>query len=1214
MYAAKLRKYCHRAAAILLAAVFWCCATLPLLAEDQPKRIIRVPCGINTMFTLDENGEPTGACADYLERLAIVNGWEYEYIETNWPEAVKMLQTGELDLLFPTSYAPGREETMEFSSIVGGYLTSGLLAKSGGDYDYEDFDAFDGARIGVTQSSTTADSLADFAASRGFSYTPVYVESNDEKLQALQEGRVDLVLSVSAAEDTALVAVLDAAPFYFTVRKGNTALLAELNRGMQQILQDYPKLAADTYNGCLVGKNSIMLALTEKEQEFVASQEEIVLGFYEESEPLVYTADDGSLTGIYVEVVRRVQKESGLNFTFRTISRDKKWQDLLASGEIDFYVGASADIASKDAGCRVTGALLDYEGVLVTRSDCAFGELEKPVVALTQGRAYWANHMPSELENAEILYCRTVKDCLYAVLRNEADGAVLNSIEFNYQLKSGRFSSLIQWENSRFSSGAALAASSSVDDVMFSSVSKALGLLPADYAEQVVSNQLNMPYRNATFMERLYNARFALAVGSILFLAMVAIGIVVAVFRRRQEAVLRKAEEHERYQLRILAALSWDYDAIYYSNLDEDSCEVVSPAKEMWGRLVSPEESGVRLSEALRRYTEDMVLPETREGLLRLCAPGAILERFSEGADFSVRYQVKPNEKQLDFFEMHFVDVSSVQGQGHVMVMGIRCVDESAKEERLLKQLLRDALDAAQRASSAKTDFLSKMSHDIRTPMNAIIGMTAIAAAHIDNPERVQDALGKISSSSRHLLGLINEVLDMSKIESGTISLNEEEFNLSELLNSLLIMVQPQIRQHNHDLQVHILDIQHEDVAGDSLRIQQAFLNIMGNAVKYTPDGGRIVLTVREKPSRSPKIGCYEFVFADNGIGMSKEFLEHIFEPFSRAEDLRTSKIQGTGLGMAITQNIVRLMNGSIKVESELNKGSTFTVTITLKLQDKQEMDATELAELPVLVVDDDADACECVCMLLEEIGMKSSGCTTGEEAVKSVERAQDTGEDYYAAILDWKMPGMDGLETARAIKRVTKDNLPVIILSAYDWSDIELEARAAGVDAFLSKPVFKSGLIRTFKKLRNSDIEPDSGSQELKEIGESDYTGRRILLVEDNDLNRAIAREILEMAKLQVEEAENGKEAADKFAASAPGYYDMILMDIQMPVMNGYDSAMAIRSLNRPDARRVPIVAMTANAFVEDVQAARTAGMNEHLAKPIDFEKLSGVLKKYLR
>lgn len=747
---------------------------------------------------------------------------------------------------------------------------------------------------------------------------------------------------------------------------------------------------------------------------------------------------------------------------------------------------------------------------------------------------------------------------------------------------------------------------------MFSIVSKAIKQLSSDLTSSVISNHLNMPYDSYTLADQLYASRLVLCTVAIAILAIVIILMVMLFARRRQRAAEEAIQKREKYQLQILAALSQDYSVIYYVDLDRNQSKAVRQEKGLRDTPDTDVPIVHPYSEAMKSFLGTYVQPDTRDPLLELCDPQAVICRFREEKGFTVRYRILPNHRNQEFFEMHFVDVSE-SGQEHAMVLGIRCVDEAVHEEQMQKQLLQDALEAANRASAAKSDFMSKMSHDIRTPMNAIIGMTAIAAAHAENPDRVRDALSKISASSRHLLGLINEVLDMSKVESGTISLSAEEFSLSDLLNSMLLMVQPQIQAHRHSLQIHIQDIQHEDVIGDSLRIQQVFLNLMSNAIKYTPDGGEISLTVREQAVSAKSTGCYEFIVEDNGIGMSEEYLAHIFEPFSREEDLRTSKIQGTGLGMAIAQNIVQMMNGSITVESQPGKGSKFTVTIYLRLQDVQDIDTSELADLPVLVVDDDDCACESLCAMLDEIGMRSEGCTSGQDAVAAVQRALNTEFPFYAAILDWKMPGMDGLDTARAIKRLVGDTLPIIILSAYDWSDIELEARAAGVDAFLSKPVFKSGLIRTFQSLRNEAPEDPGQISPLEPLLQNDFSGRRVLLVEDNELNREIAREVLEMAGLTVEEAENGQIGVDLFSASGSGYYSLILMDIQMPVMNGYDAAAAIRALKHPDALRIPILAMTANAFVEDIQAARAAGMNEHLAKPIDFETLGAALKKYL-
>lgn len=540
-------------------------------------------------------------------------------------------------------------------------------------------------------------------------------------------------------------------------------------------------------------------------------------------------------------------------------------------------------------------------------------------------------------------------------------------------------------------------------------------------------------------------------------------------------------------------------------------------------------------------------------------------------------------------------------------------ITEAKRKEFESRQALKDAFDSAMLANQAKSDFLSRMSHDIRTPMNAIIGMTAIAGAHIADRERVKDCLSKISVSSRHLLGIINDILDMSKIESGKINLNEEDFNLSDLLKNLFDMVRPQVKERGHELKVRVHDIKHEDVIGDSLRIQQAFVNIMSNSIKYTPEGGVITVSVTEKPTPQNKMACYEFIFEDNGIGMEQEFIDKIFEPFERAEDLRISKIQGTGLGMAITKNIVSMMGGEIAIESEVGKGSKFTITIFLKLQDTVETDTAPLADLPVLVVDDDVISCENTSLMLKDIGMDSEWVLTGREAVKKVEERNIAGNDYFAIIVDWKMPDMNGVETTREIRKIVGDKMPIIIISAYDWTDIELEARAAGANAFIGKPAFKSNLSKLFMHM----VAGDSVQEEKEEApvaAEFDFSSIRVLLVEDNDLNREIASEILKETGMKIEEAENGKQAVDMFLSAPEKYYDLILMDIQMPVMNGYDATVAIRSLGKKESKSIPIIAMTANAFYEDVNAAISVGMNEHIAKPLDIKKLMECIYRWTR
>lgn len=528
-----------------------------------------------------------------------------------------------------------------------------------------------------------------------------------------------------------------------------------------------------------------------------------------------------------------------------------------------------------------------------------------------------------------------------------------------------------------------------------------------------------------------------------------------------------------------------------------------------------------------------------------------------------------------------------------------------------IQNSLKEAMQRAESASRAKNDFLSSMSHDIRTPMNGIIGMTAIAATHLDDNNRVKDCLNKINEASAHLLNLINEILDVSRIESGKMKLFDEPFNLGQLLQEVLDMNVPEIKRKNQTIKVYIHSMDHEQVVGDPVRTKRVAANLLSNAIKYTPDGGTISITLEEEPPEVKGYGCYKLIVQDNGIGMSEEFQKKLFQPFEREDDVRLRKIQGTGLGMSIVKNIVSLMMGRIEVESKKNEGTTFRVTVNIKLDEYEYSPSEKLVKLPVLVVDDDLAICQSVTSMLVDIGMIGEWVDNGGAAVDMVSARRRKGEDYLAVLLDWKMPEMDGVETARRIRAAVGDTVPVIILTAYDWSEIEAEARAAGVDAFLSKPVYKTKLMQ--KMLTFVDKSEEMPSLLEKIDSNKIPKGRRVLVAEDNQLNREITVEILKMLKLEIVTAEDGVEAVDYFAESDPGFYDLILMDIQMPRMNGYEATRTIRAMERKDSKTIPIVAMTADAFVEDIQAANAAGMDEHISKPISTDRLIQVLGHYL-
>ena len=673
-------------------------------------------------------------------------------------------------------------------------------------------------------------------------------------------------------------------------------------------------------------------------------------------------------------------------------------------------------------------------------------------------------------------------------------------------------------------------------------------------------------------------------------------------YRRNQELI--------EQNVAIIDAISQEYHTMWLVNKSDLTMHFIrSNGNSTIQKAVAMGQGNANVDAALKKYINTYVVEEDRERVEAATKSDVVMREIKYQTIYTVNYKRIDDDRNITFHQMAFADA----GNGYILAY--HDIDALMREEKEKQDMLRDALKAAETANRAKSSFLKSMSHDIRTPMNGIIGMTAIAAAHIDDRARVQDSLQKITQASHHLLALINEVLDMSKVESGKVSLEESDFNMPELIDNIVTMINPQMQAHHHELKINIEKVSHEKVIGDTLRIQQVFVNLLSNAVKYTPDGGEIVLSIKEIPCNQDKVSCYQFMVKDNGIGMTEEYLSHIFEPFTRADDERIGNVQGTGLGMPIAKNIVAMMGGDIKVESQLNVGTTFTVTIYLKRQKHKESEETPFANLSVLVADDDAMSVENTVEILEEMSMQAEGVFSGKEALEHVVEHHNVQQDYNAVILDWKMPDMDGVETARAIRREVGNDVPIIILSAYDWTDVEQEAREAGVNGFVSKPLFKSRLSHVFNELffDTEDDEPEEDSS-LKSFEDMNLSGCKCLLAEDNELNAEIATDILSETGMTITHVWNGAEAVDAMLHAKDGEYDIVFMDIQMPKMNGYDATRAIRALHRHYCKQVPIIAMTANAFAEDVQAAATAGMNEHIAKPLDLKALAQVLDKWIK
>ncbi|NDO47912.1 response regulator [Lachnospiraceae bacterium MD335] len=664
----------------------------------------------------------------------------------------------------------------------------------------------------------------------------------------------------------------------------------------------------------------------------------------------------------------------------------------------------------------------------------------------------------------------------------------------------------------------------------------------------------------------------------------------------------------KRKQMELIQALSIDYNLICFFDLDTGTGKALRIGECKNKILDSVFAGELSWEECMERYIETGIFDEDKETMRCAVSRKQLELELSKKPIFTVNYRITCCG-EMRYFQMKVVRVGDWSKNRNV-VLGLRSVDEETRSERERNDLLENALLQANRASKAKSIFLSNMSHDIRTPMNAIIGFTALAITHIDRKEQVEEYLKKIMTSGNHLLSLINDVLDMSHIESGKIHLEEEPCSLPDIMHELRNIIQADIHAKQLDLYMDAVDIHNEEICCDRLRLNQVLLNLLSNAVKYTGAGGMVSLKVVEKGGAAAGYANYEFHIKDTGIGMSEEFVAHIFEPFERERNSTISGIQGTGLGMAITKNIVDMMNGTIEVRSKQEFGTECIVSLPLRINGgrKEPQTIPELNGFRALVVDDDFNTCDSVSSMLEQIGLRAEWTLSGKEAVLRTRQAVMRDDQYFIYIIDWLLPDMNGVEVARRIRQETGKDVPIIILTAYDWSDIEDEAREAGVTAFCSKPLFFSELHGCLYSIIKSDIK-----EEKVEKAKTPLRTGRILLAEDNELNQEIAVAILEEAGFSVEVASNGRIAVDKLKASEPGYYQVVLMDVQMPEMNGYEATRAIRTLENKALASLPVLAMTANAFEEDKQEALRSGMNGHIAKPIDMKTLMEMLDEVL-
>ncbi len=1232
----------QRIAALMICLTFVLSNFTTAFAAEMPSRNRTVRAGIFSFdgyHMKDKEGRLMGYGIEFLNLVSEYSRLNFQYIgyDRAWGEMLDMLKNGEIDVVTSARRTPDREEHFLFSLPIGRNNTVLSIRINNTQLHREDYKTYNGMTVGQLMGSSQNQSLAEFAEEKGFSYHVKEYGDSAMLETALQNGEVDAILSsdLRKAENEKTLDIIESADFYAIVRKNDIQLLNEINYAIEQMdinEGDWKNELFYRYYGPVY---SAALSFTERETEYIrqviSGEKTITVTALGDRAPYSYT-EDGKIKGILPDYFAAVMELAGLPYEV-VVPKDKNDYHALAdtNGVNVIIDKISSDDIFENAVYRGfnTNSYMTVGMAKVTRQDFN-GKIKKVAVSESQGRDTIEREL---LEGYEVKDYPTGEDAMRAVLNREADVAYVYTytaqLFVNYDSTNSLYYSMLNGMRTQFH----MYVSENTDHELTTILNKCIKQISEDSLNQLVSKYTSYSIGSMSILQYMRANPGMMLLAFFVSASVVCVILVLCLRMRWNKKLLLTTERSNKEmgeQLAIVEALSRDYTNVYAINEKRSSARIIKLEGYVTEGLKKSSTEEHSYAPILENYIRSRVHPDDQQELSQALSLENIKEKLAENDEYQGSYRILVNG-ETHHFQYTYLKIEKAAKEdktavlanieqivkpedddceyGDFILAGFRNIDEVIRKEQEQKDVLAEALAQAQYANNAKTTFLNSMSHDIRTPMNAIIGFTSLAVTHIDNKEQIRDYLSKIMTSGNHLLSLINDVLDMSRIESGKVKIEEKETSLPEIMHDLKTIVQADVKSKQLEFYIDTLDVTNETIICDKLRLNQVLLNILSNAMKYTKPGGMVSVRVIQTAEASEGYADYEFKVKDTGIGMSKEFLKHVFEPFEREQTSTVSGIQGTGLGLAITKNIVDMMGGTITVESEEGKGSEFTVNFRFRIaNDPLETPRLEqLADLRALVVDDDVNTCVSVSKMLSAIGMHPDWTTLGNEAVIRTEFALEQNEPYSAYIIDWLMPDMNGIELVRRIRRVIGDMTPIIILTAYDWSDIEEEAREAGVTAFCSKPIFlselRSVLAAPYMNKESAEKTPYTSEQQR-------FDGTRLLLVEDNMLNQEIAQTILEGAGFIIDTADDGSVAVEMMKEKPADTYKLILMDVQMPIMNGYQATRAIRALEDPKKSAIPIVAMTANAFDEDRKEAIESGMNGYVPKPINIEQLMSTLE----
>ena len=1184
----------------------------------------------------DDDGTYTGYGIELLNLISQYSHLNFEFVgyDNTWEEMQSMLLSGEIDMVTSARKTRARSEIFGFSVPIERNSTVLSVLEGNTSIVSGDYTTYDGMTVGLLTGSSQNRTLPIFAEENEFTYQTREYANSDQLEAALQRGEIDAILTsnLRRTENERVLDTTDIDYFYAITRKEDQELLNEINYAISQMdLHEGDYWANNLYNkyygnGVSYGYS---IDFTQRELDYIAAvasgEKRITATAMPDRKPYSYV-EDGELKGILPQFFGRLMQIAGLPYEV-IVPKDRAEYDQLTENSgvdvvMDWHQPISVEKEYTEGGF-LTDTYMNTGTALVTRKDFS-GPVSSLAMAADQ------KYLPLEYEqfqNADIRSYPVMADVVQAVLDGETDAAFMRTYSAQYYVnndstKSLQFS-MVDSDQTVFN----MYIPNSSDHELVTVLNKCIHQVTDDVLSQLITEYTASAPENVTFVQ--YMSAHPETIFLLSTIAVLAIGVILFLYLRsswnrkllqateqanqkleQANQKLEQANQELKEHLAIVNALTRDFYTVYTLDMHSGGIRVLRmgeyvPSGWDW-------ESGKALlyTDALHMYSEERVFDEDKDYVNDALSMERLKEELAANREYTGIYRIRCGEEVQS---LQFICVAyQVQGQAepHVLLTG-RNIDEIVHKEQQQKAMLENALHMAQAASEAKTAFLSGMSHDIRTPMNAIIGFLTLMRDEVNNPAMVLEYIQRIDSASQHLLGLINDILDMSKIESGSTTLNVSEMNLADVIDEINTIIRPQTKAREQTFNIFVSHLDYEHLLGDKVRINQILINLLSNAVKYTQEGGTIEMRVEELSQVVNNYSRVRFTVQDNGLGMSEDYLKIIFDPFTREETRSTYGIQGTGLGMPITKNLVDLMGGSIHVESELGKGSTFTVELELRIPEEavRETDPkfwTDHRLSRMIVADDDEQICKNIVKTMAKTGVLTDYATDGKTAVQMMRSAREAGQPYDLILLDWQMPTLDGMETTRLIRKNYSDKIPIILLTAYDWSEIEQEAAEIGITHFMSKPFFMS----TFK----TAVQRVMSSAEKKVESQSDIVrDRRILVVDDIEVNRIILVKILKAMGAECDTAVNGQEAVEKFTASRPGEYDLILMDVQMPVMDGYDATRTIRSSSHPMAGMIPIIAMTANAFVDDVREALESGMDAHIAKPIQIDNLKATIHQVL-